>query len=286
SAPRERPLMIGSVKTNLGHLEAAAGMAGLIKAVEAVRSGVVPPHLHFAAPNPHIAWEEYPLTVPVTAPPFPGGVTPRAGISSFGFSGTNAHVIVEAPPERAPTAHAARDAHILTLSAPQEGGLRALAARYAAHLRRSTDAFGDTCATANIGRTAFAHRLAIVARDAREAADRLDAWIAGRDTDGVWHGRADARSAAVANGTDAGSDALAALARMFVTGAQPDWRAVHGEYTRTTLPTYPFQRRPFWFTKRPRSDAAQMTPPAETHGDPDAGWDDALAAGRERAALA
>ncbi|HEY6430720.1 MAG TPA: polyketide synthase, partial [Acetobacteraceae bacterium] len=95
-----QPLRIGSVKTNLGHLEAAAGVAGMIKVVLALQHRTIPPHLHFHVPTPHIAWDELPLEVPVEPVPWETiGGRRVAGISSFGFSGTNAHVIVEEAPE-------------------------------------------------------------------------------------------------------------------------------------------------------------------------------------------
>ena len=97
--PADRPLLLGSVKTNIGHLEAAAGVAGLIKVVLAMQHGIIPPHLHFQRPNDHIRWEELPVAV--TAAPTPWGrdrKRPVAAVSSFGFSGTNAHVILEGPP--------------------------------------------------------------------------------------------------------------------------------------------------------------------------------------------
>jgi acyl transferase domain-containing protein/surfactin synthase thioesterase subunit len=93
----DRPLLIGSVKTNIGHLEAAAGIAGLIKVIMAMEHAVIPKHLHFSQPNSHIPWERLPVTVTSEATPWPEGKK-IAGISSFGFSGTNAHVIVEEAP--------------------------------------------------------------------------------------------------------------------------------------------------------------------------------------------
>ena len=91
--------LIGSVKTNIGHLEAAAGMAGLIKVVLALQHGQIPPHLHFQQPNPHIAWERYADRVPTAVQAVEGGGKAAiAGVSSFGFSGTNAHVVLEEAP--------------------------------------------------------------------------------------------------------------------------------------------------------------------------------------------
>jgi len=97
---KDQPLAIGSVKTNIGHLESAAGVAGLIKGVLALHHEELPPHLHFHQPNPHIAWAEMPIEVPTVRRPWPAGRSRRvAGVSSFGVSGTNVHVVVaEAPP--------------------------------------------------------------------------------------------------------------------------------------------------------------------------------------------
>ena len=96
----EQPLLIGSVKTNLGHLESAAGMAGLIKTVLAMQRGVIPRHLHFHDPNPNLDWDRLPVRVTGRPTDWPanGGRTRRAGVSAFGVSGTNAHVVVEAYP--------------------------------------------------------------------------------------------------------------------------------------------------------------------------------------------
>ncbi len=95
--PRERQLLIGSVKSNMGHLEAAAGVAGAIKSILALHHGVVPPHLHFRRPNPTVRWSDLAIEVPVGASPWPveGDVVRRAGVSSFGMSGTNVHIIFE-----------------------------------------------------------------------------------------------------------------------------------------------------------------------------------------------
>ena len=95
-----RPLLIGSVKTNIGHLEAAAGIAGLIKVILSLEHEVLPQHLHFQNPSPHIPWDRLPVRVVDEAIPWERDGRPRiAGVSSFGFSGTNAHVIVEEAPD-------------------------------------------------------------------------------------------------------------------------------------------------------------------------------------------
>ena len=93
----DQPLLIGSVKTNVGHLEPAAGMAGLVKVMLAMKQGLIPKHLHFENPTPEIDWEQLPLQVTSEPTPWPHSADhmPLAGVSGFGWSGTNAHVIVE-----------------------------------------------------------------------------------------------------------------------------------------------------------------------------------------------
>jgi len=178
--PTDRPLLIASVKTNIGHLEAAAGIAGLIKVVEALRQGEIPPSLHFRTPNPLIPWSELPVAVPTTNVPFePLNGARRAGISSFGFSGTNAHIILEEVPTREVVPDQVQRASVLTLSAADADALRALSENIADHLDRSEDRFADVCHTLNTGRAHFSHRLAVIAGAHAEARDLLRAWQPG-----------------------------------------------------------------------------------------------------------
>ncbi|HEY0601737.1 MAG TPA: aminotransferase class III-fold pyridoxal phosphate-dependent enzyme [Herpetosiphonaceae bacterium] len=191
--PADRPLIVGSVKTNIGHLESAAGIAGLIKVVLALHQEIIPPHLHFNTPNPHIPWQRLPLTVPTTAQPWERTDRPRmAGVSSFGFSGTNAHVIIEEPPivER-PAAEVERPAQLLTLSATSEAAMAALAARYREHLSRHPEQpTGDLCFTAHTGRSHFEHRLSVVGASSDALRESLDAFLAGKTLPGVISGQA------------------------------------------------------------------------------------------------
>ncbi|XXT15462.1 MupA/Atu3671 family FMN-dependent luciferase-like monooxygenase [Sorangium sp. So ce429] len=190
------PLVVGSAKTNIGHLEAAAGVAGLIKTALVLERGEIPPHLHLCTPSPHIPWRELRVVVPAARTPWPAPKgSPRvAGVSAFGLSGTNAHVVLsEAPPRaRAARAPTTRDgeAHVLCLSARTEPALRASAARLAAHLAVATDALADVCHTANVGRAHHGERLAVVARSTAEARARLDDFAQGRAAQGVYRGTA------------------------------------------------------------------------------------------------
>ena len=179
AGPRSERLLIGSVKTNIGHLEAAAGVAGLIKLVLSLQHAEIPAHLHLRTPNPHIAWAGLPIEVVTARRPWPAGRR-LAGVSSFGFSGTNAHVLVEAAPDQAvaPPAHE-RPAHVLTLSAKTEPALRELAERYERCLSDRDLSFPDASFTAGTGRAQLEHRLALVGRSADEARDLLGRWLAG-----------------------------------------------------------------------------------------------------------
>ncbi|MDQ2873909.1 MAG: acyltransferase domain-containing protein, partial [Actinomycetota bacterium] len=172
------PVLIGAVKTNVGHLEAASGVAGLIKTVLALYHQEIPPSLHFQHPSPHIPWAELPVTVPTRLVPWPAGDRPRlAGVSSFGFSGTNAHVILgEAPQRPAAVPQASRPVHLLCLSAKNETALSELARRYQRFIAAvPSAALADVAHTANAGRAHFTHRAALTAGSLAEMGDKLGA---------------------------------------------------------------------------------------------------------------
>ncbi|MEK9501492.1 SDR family NAD(P)-dependent oxidoreductase [Gaopeijia maritima] len=171
---RDRPLRVGAVKTNLGHLESAAGVAGVIKAVLAVREGVVPGNLHFHTPSSRIDWESAPVEIPTAASAWEGEGPRRAGVSSFGFSGTNAHVVVEQPPEAEeqppesdrsaarPTAPDADGPELLVVSAHDRAALTTLERAWIEALEQRPEHFRDLCHTARVGRPALPWRRAVV----------------------------------------------------------------------------------------------------------------------------
>jgi acyl transferase domain-containing protein/acyl carrier protein len=176
---RKEALPIGSVKTNIGHLESAAGVASVIKVVLSLMHQEIPPHLHLRAKNPFIAWDETPVRIAVKAEPWQ--TRRMAGVSSFGFSGTNAHVVIEGAPQReeAPKGQE-RPVHVLTVSAKTPAALRDLAGRYEAWLGAHPGAaLADVAFTANVGRSAGEHRLAFVAETAEQARGKLQAFLAG-----------------------------------------------------------------------------------------------------------
>ena len=175
----ERPLLVGSVKTNIGHLEAASGVAGLIKVVLSLENEWLPRHLHFSNPSPHIPWDRLPVRVVDVPMPWQRTGRPRiAGVSSFGFSGTNAHVLVEEGPDATPEAPMpqgpkARRYHVLPLSARSPEALQELSARYRDWLDANPGAaIMDVCATAGSGRSHLEHRAALVV-NSRTRARRL-----------------------------------------------------------------------------------------------------------------
>ncbi|OJF15770.1 type I polyketide synthase [Couchioplanes caeruleus] len=167
---------LGSVKTVIGHLDAAAGVAGFVKAVLAVREGLLPPSPYFTAPNPELDLGSTPFHVPTEPRPWRQNDHPRrAGVSSFSMGGTNAHVVLEQPPAPVP-AEPTRPHEVLLLSAQTEAALAEAADRLSRHLGAQPDiALGDVAYTLMAGRRPFPYRMAVVAADPAEAAQRLRA---------------------------------------------------------------------------------------------------------------
>lgn len=178
---REHTLLLGSAKTNIGHLESGAGAAGLIKTILALQHGEIPPNLHFKTPSPHIAWDSLPIKVVTELTPWP---TERriAGVSSFGYSGTNAHFVLEAAPDLQQTAESTmeRPRHLLTLTARTKEALLAQALNYGHFLQsENSTPLADICWTANTRRTAFSHRLAVAADTQELLSEQLSAFVKG-----------------------------------------------------------------------------------------------------------
>ena len=161
---RSHPLMLGSVKTNIGHLEAAAGIASLIKVVLAIQHQEIPPHLHLHQVNPHINLTDTKISVPTQRTPWQvdSSQSHLAGVSAFGFSGTNAHLIVESAPELACQPAQPRSAQILCLSAKTATALDYQVERLMDYLQAHPDVeLADVCFTTNVRRSHFSHRLAL-----------------------------------------------------------------------------------------------------------------------------
>ncbi|MFE0043485.1 SDR family NAD(P)-dependent oxidoreductase [Streptomyces albireticuli] len=183
------PCLIGSVKSNLGHMEAAAGIGGLIKAALMVRHRTVPASLHYHEPNPHIPFDEVALRVADSLRPWPSTEGPAlVGVSSFGFGGTNAHVVVEEAPRRpADAPPASGDAYALAVSARTEEALRELAASHADRLTSPATAPTprSLAFAAGVRRTHHEHRLAAVGSTLEDFRKSLLAFAEGEDAPGL-----------------------------------------------------------------------------------------------------
>jgi acyl transferase domain-containing protein/acyl carrier protein len=165
---------VASVKGNVGHLGAAAGICGFIKAARCVSEGMLPASLNFDEPNPAIDFATSPFYVNTALGAWPDNAGPRrAGVSAFGVGGTNAHVIIEAPPPAPPTVRGRRPYQLLTVSARTESALDVATAGLGEHLETTTEELADVAYTLNAGRAAHLVRRIVVARDRAEAADRL-----------------------------------------------------------------------------------------------------------------
>ncbi|MEU3607768.1 SDR family NAD(P)-dependent oxidoreductase, partial [Streptomyces sp. NPDC035033] len=291
------PLLVGSVKTNIGHLEGAAGITGLLKAVLAIRHRRVPASLNFETPNPAIPLDDLGLRVPTALADWPRPDRPLvAGVSSFGMGGTNAHVVLAEPPAPAgPPAGEAAPADAApgrAVPVPVSGRTPAALRAHAALLRDAGHHPYDLGFSLATTRTAFRHRAVVLAADAEELRTGLDALAAGtpaphvltrRDTDATEAAGAasatdtEATDAAGATDTDAtdtagagraerfGDAGVAETAEAFVRGEDVDWTAAYAELgaRRVRLPGYPFQRERYWTGTDP---AARRDPGPDAPG--------------------
>ncbi|MFD7061164.1 beta-ketoacyl synthase N-terminal-like domain-containing protein [Streptomyces sp. NPDC059906] len=233
--PPDRPLLLGSLKSNIGHTQAAAGIAGLIKMVTAIHHATLPATLHVDTPNPHIDWTTGTLRLATSTQKWPDTGQPRrAAVSSFGISGTNAHVILEQAPSTPGPSRRPVPAVPWILSAKTPDALAAQATRLLAFLEAAdedTDA-ADVAFTL-LTRARFAHRAVVLGADRGELLAGLAMFAAAPEP-----------------GTVLGETALRDLADRFVAGGVVDWADVlaGSGARRVDLPTYPFARQRFWWT--------------------------------------
>lgn len=248
-AARPAKCALGSVKTNFGHLDEAAGVAGLVKTVLALRHRELPASLHYTLPNPKIdfARSAFAVNAKLTPWPTPAGAPRRAGVSSFGIGGTNAHVVLEeAPPLSVPTT--AGTWQLLVLSARTPTALTRATENLATWLDGTATpaALADVAWTLAMGRRAFDQRRFVVARDRREAA----ALLRGNR-----------------NASESAPPALVESGRAWAAGGAVDWEAHFAgqKRRRVELPTYPFERQRYWI-EAPRREADRDWPVSPTLG--------------------
>lgn len=264
-----RPL--GSVKTNIGHLETGAGMAALIKVLLALRHERIPKTLHFKSLHPDIAASGIHLDIATESVPWARSENHirRAGINSFGLGGANGHLVLEEPPLRT-VEPSHRALHLLTLSAKSRLALQTIAVHYAEHIAaHPEESFADLCFTANTGRTHFNHRLALVSGSAEEACAMLTAFASGTNVSGIQTGVVKATpstetesslSALPSSTPEQLRIALEQLAASYIRGEPIDWAVLEQNHTRQklSLPTYPFERRRCWIQDKPEPRAADI----------------------------
>ncbi len=242
---------IGSAKANIGHALTAAGIAGLLKVLLMMRHRRIPPMAGFSSPNPRIDFASSPFTVPTVARDWEPAGPRRAAVSSFGFSGTNAHLVIEEPPARS-ARPAKAGPFLFLLSARGEAALRARASALAAWLERSDAEPADIATTLAAGREHHVHRLAVVADDITSLRDRLSGWLDGQRHASVLAGEARAEGPGPALMAFAKTiardrpdqESLCVLGDLYTQGAAFDWTALPGASAgrRVSLPGYPFER--------------------------------------------
>jgi 3-oxoacyl-(acyl-carrier-protein) synthase/SAM-dependent methyltransferase len=278
SINRSRPLILGAVKANIGHLESAAGVAGLIKAVLVLEHRAVPAQLHFLTPNPLIPFKELPSIIPQSL--FPLDESDRfAAVSSFGASGTNAHIIFEAwtPPDvdnLPPGSH--RPRQLLALSAKTAGALDSLAGAYAKLVEQNRKLpLADLCSSAVTTREHFRHRLAILAADSSDLAHKLKDFIGRNNNPSIFYGCCDREPVLKESSPSIrqpAADAQAAEWEQFLTqqaaayiqGGSLSLPAEKRGSRKVRLPSYPWQRQRFW---PDTEDPNLRQPPSDTTSD-------------------
>ncbi|MBX7220068.1 MAG: SDR family NAD(P)-dependent oxidoreductase [Blastocatellia bacterium] len=270
----EQTCVVGSVKTNIGHLEAAAGIAGLHKTILAFQHDLIPAHLHLETVNPHIETGGMSVQFPTVATPWPDWTERRlAGVSSFGFGGTNAHVVLESGAESetlTETGHLVEFPWLL--SANSVAALRRMAERLAAFLEQNPEiGLADVCAMLALGRAHLPHRLALPVLPRAEITVALGAFAKGEPVSSVLTGFVPPQAVAASgpaniNPAETTPDA-GSLAQGFVSGTFIHWEALfqQAKFRRVELPTYPFEQQRFWFDEPPAPQAQPEAPKPLRH---------------------
>lgn len=236
---------LGAVKANIGHPDAAAGIAGVIKTALALKYRLLPPQINYANPNEEIHFAGTPFFVNTALRPWTTDRLPRrAGVSSFGLGGCNGHVVLEEPPELPATCKESAGWQLLPFSAARLDGLAEVAGRLAEFLRHNPRAnLQDIAFTLQLGRKRLPYREFIVAYSVTSAAEQLAEYASGGTKL-----RRSAEDAGESGGGQAAS--LAILGRQWREGVEVDWAALHeGQPRLLSLPGYPFRRQRYWLEK-------------------------------------
>ncbi len=277
------PCYVSSLKGNLGHPEAASGLASIVKVVLAMRHGEIPAVRDLGVPNPEIGADRPGLRLVREHMGWPAdGRSRYAGVSAFGMGGTNAHVVLREDDAPAPSSAAAPGPFAFVYSARSEATLRALLERQVSHLRAVRVELADLAYTLATGRTHHPYRLALVCASSAELEAQLSAHLAGLEPDRISTGKVKKKSrdaaqieaaaaaqrafwaaAAGAEGAAERAGALQALARLHVAGVAVDWTALRcGAERLIPLPTYPFAGGSYWIARAPDASEAPSASPA------------------------
>lgn len=279
---RQVPCAIGSAKANIGHSEGASGIAGLIKAVLSLQHEAIPPLCHFRKLSPHISMREG-FVFPTRLQPWPRG--PRArftGVSSFGWSGTNVHVVLEeAPAKSGQTSSSTPRTGLLALplSAHDEPSLRALAASFEHFLSgQASNSLWDICYTAAVARSHHEHRLVAFGHTPAEVAAKLSRFVHNEASPHVISGKANPNAepklvstvepngtfTGVGTGVERDPEFFREFSELYVRGNTLDWSRVYPAGQLVDLPSYPWQRKRYWFEEssgmsRPKSSTKDIS---------------------------
>jgi 3-oxoacyl-(acyl-carrier-protein) synthase/SAM-dependent methyltransferase/acyl carrier protein len=254
---------LGSVKSNIGHLEAAAGVAGLLKVLLEMRHRTIAPSLHCDRPNPHLALEDSPFRLVSRRETWPRAEHPRrAGISSFGAGGANVHLILEEPADLAPPDVGAAVPELIPVSARTPAALRETVARLAEALTSEPELpIADIARTLQTGRESMAERAAFIASSTGELLEALRNFSPRPNAAAPGIGFSQFPPAMISTG-DLEKLPLNEFAKLWVSGASIDWHSLKARNGGKTiaLPTYPFERLRHWITEAPRPPTIGLHP--------------------------
>ncbi len=267
---------LGSVKPNIGNLDTAGGLAGLIKVVMALHHGTVPPQINFDQAAPDLALADSPFFIPTQAKPWPSGQTlRRAAQNHYSLGGTNVHAVFEAAPPK-PASSDTEQAVLVPLSAQDGARLREAAAQLATFLEHQTEtSTRDLAYTLQIGRVAMKRRVAFLARNRAELRDLLGEFVAGRAHKRILSGTIERKEQRLFdNDEDARAllhgwlqkGRLAKIAELWVKGVAMAWPLLYGDNRpqRIHLPGYPFARQRFWIPETPATPTPTRPQPSQT----------------------
>ncbi|MBA2654798.1 MAG: polyketide synthase dehydratase domain-containing protein [Gammaproteobacteria bacterium] len=254
---KTQPCWIGSVKTNIGHLEPAAGIASIIKVALGLKYGQIPPHLNFSQPNPHIAFDKYNLRVPTTLQSWPKyGNFRVAGLSGFGFGGANAHLVMRdlADYEKNTDASPAvkHPLELFTVSGKNLLALKELVGRWCHHLENNPALeLAEICYNSHVRRTHHSHRLAIIAATKNELLQQLRCVNEDKQVDPnsvfMWDEK-NSKTHKKITQPELATLELTTLATLYVNNASVDWRQFEAtrSYAHIEMPLYPWQHKAYW----------------------------------------